>query len=66
MEISKDTLLAANALIHQHGATAEEHATQKLWDSRKQGNAEDATQWATVLAAIKRVREIHAKTKRGS
>ena len=66
MEISTDTLLAANALIHQHGTTAEEYATQKLWDSQKQRNARDATQWATVLAALKRVREIQARTRRGS
>lgn len=66
MEISTDNLLTANALILQHGAGAEEYATQKLWDSRKQGSAKDAAQWATLLDALRRVREIQARAKRGS
>jgi|HubBroStandDraft_1064217.scaffolds.fasta_scaffold967956_2 hypothetical protein len=66
MELSTDTLLTANALILRHGAGAEEYATQKLWDARKQGSEKEATQWATLLEALKRVREIQARTRRGS
>jgi urease accessory protein UreF len=66
MEISPDTLLTANALLLRHGAGAEEYVTQKLWDSAQKGSTKDETQWQAVLEAIKRVREIRAKTKRGS
>jgi hypothetical protein len=65
MKISTETMLAADALVHHHGPATEEYATQKLWDSRQQGSTEDEAKWATMLEAIKRVREIHAKTKRG-
>lgn len=64
MELSKEALLTANALIRQYGDAAEEHASKELWACRQNADEEKADQWRSLLEAIKKVREIKEQTKK--
>ena len=66
MELPQETLLAANALIHRHGEGAEEYVAQQLWDSRQRKDQKSTAEWLDMLEALKRVRELRAKTEHGS
>ena len=54
-------MLAANALILQHGAGAEEYAAKQWWDARRRNDETGASQWLSMLDALKRTRELRAK-----
>jgi transcriptional regulator with XRE-family HTH domain len=66
MELPPDALLAANALIHRHGAGAEEFAAKQLWNSIRKDDERSAAKWLSMLEALKQVRERKTKTKHGS
>ena len=55
-------LLAANALIHQHGEHAEEHATTNLWSARQSKDAVEFAKWQALIDALKEVRALRKKT----
>ena len=65
MKSSQETMLAANALIHEHGTAAEEYAALQLWDSRQKADKGAEAQWLGMLEAIKQVRSLREQTKRG-
>ena len=61
-----EAMLAANALIRQHGANAEEYASQQLWNCQQNADDKNSTQWRLMLQAIKLVRQIREDISRGS
>jgi hypothetical protein len=66
MESSQEDMLAANALIHQHGDGAEEYIARQLWDSRQKKDKTSTSRWQSLLEALRRVRELRARTKHES
>jgi hypothetical protein len=66
MKLSKETLLAANELIHRRGDSAEEYVAKQLSDSRKKEFQKGASQWLEMTEALKWVRELRAKIAHGS
>jgi hypothetical protein len=66
MELPQQVMLAANALIHQHGSSAEEYATRQLWESRQKEDETNAARWLSMLEALKQVRELRAKIEHES
>jgi len=62
MEPSTETMLTANALIRKYGDTAEEYVSQQLWTCQQNADEPNATQWRSLLDAIKKVRELRRKT----
>lgn len=51
MELPPDALLAANALIHRHGADAEEYAAKQLWNSIRKDDESSAAKWLSIIFA---------------
>ena len=66
MKLSKETLLAANELIHRRGDSAEEHVAKQLSDSRRKEFQKGAARWLDMKEALKWVRELRAKIAHGS
>jgi len=65
MKIPVEIMFAACTLVYHKGTAAEEYATQKFWHAQQTASKDVATQWAAMLQAIKRVREIRAMIRRG-
>lgn len=58
MELAHETLIAANAWIHRHGAAAEEQATRAWWEARQRRDHTGAAHWSSILQGIKQVRDL--------
>jgi hypothetical protein len=66
MKLSKETLLAANELIHRRGDSVEEYVAKQLSDSRRKEFQKGAARWLDMKEALMWVRELRAKIAHGS
>jgi hypothetical protein len=63
MDVSREMMLEANLLIHQHGDGAEEHVAKQLWDSRQADDKKAGERWLQMRDALKRVRQLRKEVE---
>jgi hypothetical protein len=58
MVTPKDILFSARLLIREHGSSAEEFATKRMWEFRQTKDDKAAATWSSIVEGIKELRNM--------
>jgi hypothetical protein len=58
MATAKDILLSARLVIKEHGNSAEEYATKRMWEFKHKKDEKAAAAWYSIIEGIKELRNM--------